>query len=202
MGHPRDICHAVDNSVAGACTGSIGDGNWDRDAYFRTNYRRADNTYWTGGTGVGSWQHNTGLPANAKRFDVYMWEINNRDTVKDGVTVLGPRPSAATGATPVSHGKAVCSPLEGHGAGVVPGGTMPDRRRFTVAIVNCLQQGVNGSASNVTVQEWVDVFLVEPSMGRNRTSASEVYVEVVGRAANSTTTSVQQVKKAVPYLIE
>jgi hypothetical protein len=73
---------------------------------------------------------------------------------------------------------------------------------MTVAIVNCLQQGVNGSATDVAVKEWIDVFLVEPSMGRNRTSASDVYVEVVGRAGNTSTSAVQQVKKAVPYLIE
>jgi hypothetical protein len=202
MGHPRDICHAVDSSVAGACTGSIGNGTWDRDAYFRTNYRRADGTYWSGGTGAGSWQQNTGLSATAKRYDVYIWEVNNRGTIVDGVTVLGQRPPGANGNTPVSHGQAVCSPVAGHGAGVVPGGTAPDRRKMTVAIVNCLQQGVNGSATDVAVKEWIDVFLVEPSMGRNRTSASDVYVEVVGRAGNTSTSAVQQVKKAVPYLIE
>jgi hypothetical protein len=202
MGHPRDICHAAPDSVAGACTGPMGDGNWDRDAYFRTNYRRADGTYWTGGTGAGSWRQNTGLSATAKRYDVYVWEINNRGLVIDGVTVLGAKPAGATGNTPVSHGQAVCSPVEGHGAAVVPGGASPDRRKITVAIVNCLEQGVNGSSNNVQVKEWIDVFLVEPSMGRSRTSAGDVYVEVVGRAGNSTTTSVQQVKKAVPYLIE
>ena len=47
------VGHAV--SATGTCTnGRVGDGNWDRDAYFRSNYRRSDGTYWTGGTGAGT----------------------------------------------------------------------------------------------------------------------------------------------------
>jgi len=199
MGHPRDMCHAAPSGAAGACTGAIGNAAWDRDAYFRVNYRRANGTRWTSA----EWQANTGLPANAKRYDVYKWEIDNRGAVIDGVTVLGPNPPGATGNTNVAYGRPVCSPTEGYGAGTVPDATTPDRRKISVAVVNCMAQGVNGNSTNVQVKEWLDVFLVEPSINRNRTSAGDIYIEVVGRTANASGGSaVQVVKKSVPYLIE
>ena len=203
MGHPRDMCHAVDSAVAGACATAIGDGVWDRDAYFRTNYRRADGTYWTGGTAAGSWQANTGLPANAKRYDVYIWEIQNRGDLVDGVTVLGATPAGATGATNVAYGTPVCSPTEGYGAGVDPTNPAeltPDRRKIIVAVVNCLEESVNGNSVGVQVKDWIEVFLVEPSVNRARTSAGDFYVEVIGGA--DVVNTVQQVEKKVPYLIQ
>lgn len=202
MGHPRDMCHAVDPAVAGACLTAIGDGNWDRDAYFRTNYRRADGTYWTGGTGTGSWQDNTGLPADAKRYDVYIWEIENVGDLVDGVTVLGTTPAGATGSTLVAHGAPVCSTAQGMGAGVDPtdpAELRPDRRKIVVAVVNCLEQGVNGNSVNVQVKDWIEVFLVEPSLNRARTSSGDVYAEVIG---GTEVNEVQQVEKKVPFLIQ
>lgn len=202
MGHPRDMCHAVDSSAAGACTTAMGNGAWDRDAYFRTNYRRSDGTYWTGGSGAGSWQANTGLPANAKRYDVYMWEIANAGDPIDGVTVLGPTPAGATGSTTVSYGSPVCSPTKGYGNGVDPTNPAeltPDRRKIVVAVVNCLAEGVNGNTVGVEVEDWIEVFLVEPSMNRARTQQGDVYVEVIG---GTEVERLQQVEKKVPYLIE
>ena len=203
MGHPRDMCHAADSAAPGACTTAIGNAAWDRDAYFRTNYRRSDGTYWTGGTLAGSWQYNTGLPANAKRYDVYMWEIQNSGDVVDGVTVLGPNPSGATGNTNVAYGTPVCSPTEGYGNGVDPtdpAELTPDRRRIVVAVVNCLEQGVAGNSVGVQVKDWIEVFLVEPSVNRARTSAGDFYVEVIGGIELAST--IQQVEKKVPYLIQ
>ena len=196
MGHPRDMCHAVASGTAGACAGPIGDGNWDRDAYFRTNYRRSDGTYWTGGTGAGSWQGNTGLSSTAKRYDVYVWEMLHRTEVIDGVTILGPTPAGATGSTNVAYGSPVC------GTPSIPGPLTPDRRKLTIAVVNCLEESVNGNSTGVVVKDWLDVFLVEPSINRERTSDGDVYVEVVGRSGNLSNSSAQQIKKAVPYLIE
>lgn len=196
MGHPRDMCHAAPSSASGYCSGPIGDGNWDRDAYFRTNYG------WTGGAAGGSWQAYTGLPATAKRYDVYLWEIANRGRLIGGKIVLGPSPAGATGSTKVAYGESICSASEGMGAPVVPGGAVPDRRKFTVAVVNCLEEGVNGNSTAVDVKQFIDVFLVEPSRNRTRTSAGDVYVEVIGTSGNTTSAAVQQVKKAVPYLIE
>jgi Flp pilus assembly protein TadG len=213
MGHPRDECHAVSND--GVCGGAavqdrMGDGVWDRDAYFRTNYVRADNTYWTGGTGTGSWQANTGLsPTVAKtaanfasRYNVYAWEMAHRDQSIDGVTVLGPRAPGATGSALVTYGKPQCSPTQGFGAGQVPNSTTPDRRRVSMAVVNCVANGVQGSSNNVPVERWIDVFLVEPSLNRSRTNNGDIYVEIIGPTLNGGANASQVVVHQVPYLIK
>lgn len=211
MGHPRDMCHAVDSSVTGACTGPIGDGNWDRDAYFRTNYVRTVasagggvGTFWTGASAstVGSWKSNTGLSATAKRFDVYTWEIAHRGQLIDGVTVLGARDPGATGNTLVSYGLPQCSAAQGYGSGQIPGGTTPDRRRLSVAVVNCIENSVNGNSTNLPVKRWLDVFLVEPSINRQRTNAGDVYVEVIGETQAGGSTAGQVIRREVPYLVK
>lgn len=199
MGHPRDMCHAVDTGVTGACLGPIGNGLWDRDAYFRVNYRRSAGTRWTNA----NWLANTGLGASAMRYDVYAWEIAHIGQTIDGVIVLGPTPPGATGNTKVAYGQPVCSPAEGYGSGVTPSATATDRRKLSVAVVNCTAQGVKGNSTNVLVKDWLDVFLVEPSLNRSRTTTGDIYIEVIGRTNNATDEgAVQLVKKSVPYLIE
>jgi Flp pilus assembly protein TadG len=215
MGYPRDMCHAV--SSAGSCVsgynGRIGDGAWDRDAYFRVNYRRSDGTYWTAGTGTGSWQANTGLsptvtptipgtnspnPNYASRYNVYLWEIAHRTQSVDGVTVLGPRIVSGSGANAMTaYGAPQC------GTGALPGATTPDRRRISVAVVNCQANSVNGNSSGVPVEKWIDVFLVEPSANRERTSDGDVYAEVIAevQSGGNGTTNAQVIKHDVPYLI-
>ena len=199
MGHPRDMCHAVDTGVTGACLGPIGNGLWDRDAYFRVNYKRGNGTRWTNA----NWLANTGLGASTTRYQVYAWEIAHIGQTIDGVTVLGPNPPGASGNTNVAYGKPVCSPTEGYGSGITPSATAPDRRKLSVAVVNCTAQGVKGNSTNVQVKDWLDVFLVEPSLNRSRTSTGDIYVEVIGRTNNATDAgAVQLVKKSVPYIIE
>lgn len=202
MGHPRDMCHAVDSAATGYCSSPIGDGAWDRDAYFRTNYRKSGGGYWTGGTGPGTWRGNTGLSATATRYDVYSWEIVNRGKTIDGVNVLGPNPPGASGNTTVSYGFPVCSPVQGYGGGVVPGLNTVDRRRTAMAVVNCLQNSVNGSSTGVPVLKFVDLFLVEPSVSRARTGQGDVYVEIIGETpAGGAQTAGQVVRRDKPYLI-
>ena len=204
MGHPRDMCHAV--SINGTCSnGRIGDGVWDRDAYFRVNYRRSGTIpYWAGNTGAGTWRGNTGLPANATRYQVYNWEIANRGVTIDGVVVLGANPAGATGNTKVAYGLPVCSPTEGYGTGYVPGGSIPDRRRLSVAVINCAAQSVNGHSVNVQVEKWIEIFLVEPSHNRTsgKTNAGDVYIEVIGETqTGAAATAGQVIRRDVPYLI-
>lgn len=227
MGHPRDLCHAI--SQNGNCAaGRIGNGQWDADAYFRTNYVRtsvgssgeAIGTYWNSA----KWQANTGLsptaprllpgtttpnPAYASRYNVYVWEIANRynsvtNNVVDGVRVLDPRPAGATGNTLVSHGKPVCSGLQGYGNGQVPNSTTPDRRRISVAVVNCVANSVNGNSVGVPVEKWIDVFITEPSIMRARTSDGDMYVEIIDEAlaGGSGSTAGQVIRHDVPYLIK
>lgn len=181
MGYPRDICHAVDSAVAGYCGSTIGNGTWDIDAYFYVNYNGASHA-------------NAGLPANATRYDVYKWEMANAGSAINGQAVLGPR--TVSGALK-SRGAPYCSP-----PGLTPGGNVPDRRRMSLAVVNCTANSVNGNSTNVPVQKWVDMFLVEPSLNRARTSAGDVYVEVIGESASSGDgTAGQVVQRNVPYLV-
>ena len=198
MGHPRDMCHAVDSAVTGACAGPIGNGLWDRDAYFRTHYKKAG-VGWT----QSEWRTNTGLGASATRYQVYQWEIANRGTVVDGVAILGPSPAGASGNTPVAYGSPVCSASEGYGTGVIPAATVVDRRRVSVAVVNCTQHSVNGSVNGLPVVKWIDVFLVQPSLNRARTNAGDIYAEVIGETASGAAgqTAGQVVKRDTPYLV-
>ena len=214
MGYPRDMCHAV--SLNGSCTnGRVGDGSWDRDAYFRVNYMRsvagsggAAGTRWT----AAQWQANTGLSPSvaatasnyASRYNVYNWEINHRDQVIDGVTILGQRAVGANGNTLVSYGKPQCSAAQGYGTGQVPNSTTPDRRRISVAVVNCTANNVHGNSTNIPVEKWIDVFLVEPSLNRARTNQGDIYVEVIGEAlaGGSGSTAGQVIRHDVPDLIK
>ncbi|MEO6248350.1 MAG: pilus assembly protein TadG-related protein [Sphingomicrobium sp.] len=207
MGHPRDMCHAVASGTTGECTGPIGNGLWDRDAYFRTHYLRSDGTRWTSA----NWQANTGLSPSvaptaanyASRYNVYKWEIANRGIAIDGVTVLASSPPGASGNTLVAYGLPQCSASEGYGTGIVPAATVVDRRRISVAVVNCTQQNVHGAANGLTVVKWVDMFLVQPSLNRARTNAGDVYAEVIGETQSGAAgqTAGQVVKRDTPYLV-
>lgn len=218
MGHPRDMCHAVPSGTTGMCTGPVGDGAWDRDAYFRTNYLRtvagaggAAGTRWSSA----NWQANTGLSPSvavtasnyASRYNVYKWEIANRGTTVDGVVVLGPRVVSGNGASAfTAYGQPVCSNAQTppNGTGQIPGANTPDRRRLSVAVVNCAANGVNGNSTNVPVQQWIEIFLVEPSINRgSATNAGDVYAEVIGVSqAGAGATAGQVIRRDVPYLVK
>jgi hypothetical protein len=207
MGYPRDLCHAI--SQAGNCTnGRIGNASWDRDAYFRVNYRRSGSpAFWTAGSGTTahSWQANTGLPSNATRYQVYSWEIAHRGQAIDGVTILGPRTTSGSGASAnKSYGSPQCSPSQGYGSGQVPDSRTPDRRRISVAVVNCTAENVHGNSTEVSVEKWIEVFLVEPSLARQRTNAGDIYVEVIGETptGGGGGTGGQVIRHDVPYLIK
>lgn len=209
MGHPRDMCHAYDNSCA---KGRIGDAKWDRDAYFRTNY----------GWNRTQWETNTGLTENAAktrptRYEVYDWEITNRGRDIGGKIVLGSTPAGASGNTLVSYGSPVCSSTEGRAPPSVPGGTVVDRRRFSVAVVNCTSNSVNGNSTNVPVRKWIEIFVVEPSLQRaaltrsvggvtykrTDTGQGDLYVEIIGETTSGGrgSTSGQVVRRDTPYLV-
>lgn len=209
MGHPRDICHTVDSSVTGNCASTpIGNGVWDRDAYFRTNYLRGNGTRWNST----NWRTNTNLSTAvatsavnyASRYNVYAWEIANRGMTVDGVTVLGPNPPGASGSTLVSYGTPVCSQAQSpsYGTGTVPDLNTPDRRRTAMAVVNCQQYSVNGNSTNVPVLKFVDLFLTEPSVARHNTGQGDVYVEIIGETpAGGAQTAGQVIRRDKPFLI-
>jgi len=208
MGMPRDKCHSVSPE---SCTrGRIGDGNWDRDLYFFVNHKTEyptapaspDGT-WITIPSLATWAAANGYTTtglnptinNITRYDVYKWEISAPSLAsyidksvlaKSGKTtdyMNYPTPQAATG-LPASANQ-------------------PDRRLISMAVVNCTQQDVHGQSQNVLVAKWVELFLVEPSLTRDRTVKGDIYVEVIREtnAGGNAPTNAQVVKRDVPYLV-
>jgi Flp pilus assembly protein TadG len=200
MGHPRDKCHAVDVGTTDECTGPVGDGDWDANAYFKVNYNWTE-ANWRSATGYAS-------PNKPTRYAVYQWEIANRGTSFSSSTVL-PTGNQSVGGAYDRFARPICGPLQGYGAngsGMVPGGSTVDRRRISAAVLNCNANSVNGGSNTVyPVLKWIEFFLVEPSVNRDRTDANDVYVEVIGEttlAGSGGATAGQVTARDVPYLIE
>jgi len=85
-----------------------------------------------------------------------------------------------------------------------PSETTLDRRKASLAVINCVQQSVNGHSVNVETIKWVDIFLVEPSIDRttNRTSKDEIYIEVIGETETAGNGNQGQlIRRDVPYLV-
>ena len=64
MGYPMDICHYP---LGGGGCSRLGNGNWRRDLYFKTNHPGLSNA------NDSNWQTVTGLPVNASWYDIYNW---------------------------------------------------------------------------------------------------------------------------------
>lgn len=231
MGHPRDKCHAVADGDTGNCkgpNGQFGDGDWDRDTYFRVHYVRTIDdpnttaneigTRWTGT----EWRANLGSAAiqdldgdgtksrtidQITRYEVYKWEEANLGNTVDGVVVLDDIDyNESNGAAVAVRHKAqsICSAQHGYTPVSVP-----DRRLMSVAVVNCSQQGVSGNSTNVLVTQWIDVFLPQVAADRNYngnhfTGKDELYVEIV--RANTTRATGSSggitIRRDVPYLVK
>ncbi|MEO5774031.1 MAG: pilus assembly protein TadG-related protein [Sphingomicrobium sp.] len=201
MGYPRDKCHAI--SQNGLCSGDkIGDKAWDRNAYFQVNYGWT-NAQWTGFLATGS--SPVATPASATRYDVYRWEIANKGSTFGTKTILASRAYGSGGNPETDFDSPVCSPLQGYGNGLTPGGATVDRRRISTAVINCHARDVHGGGNTVyPVLKWVEMFLVEPSVNRDRTDANDVYAEMIGETTlgSAGSTSGQVVRRDVPYLIK
>lgn len=213
MGHPRDKCHAV--SINGVCTygggtaTKIGNGQWDRNAYFRVNYGWASADWLTYvNQGVVSARITTATPT---RYEVHNWEIANRGASIGGRTILGTRSWGSGGNPPTDFDQPICSALQSPStSGIVPGGANVDRRRISAAVINCDARDVNGGGPTAyTVLKWVEMFLVEPSLNRGsggsqRTDPNDVYVEIIGETqlVGAGVTAGQVTRRDVPYLIE
>lgn len=207
MGHPRDKCHSVASGTTGECTGPVGNGDWDRGAYFYVNYGW-DASQWQANLALGTNPVAAGSIATVTRYRVYQWEIDNRGATIGGRTIL-PTGNQSVGGAYDRFDRPICGPLQGYGAagsGLVPGGSTVDRRRISAAILNCTANSVNGGGSTVyPVLKWIEFFLVEPSLNRDRTDANDVYVEVIGETSlfgSGGATAGQVTNRDVPYLIE
>ena len=196
MGYPRDLCHAV--SLTGSCsTGILGNGAWDIDAYFHVNYG------WNRSQWMANTEDSDGNPLAAtaadvpgvSRYEVYLWEMANPSQV------AVPQPIGATGLN--GYARPVC-----RSPGIVPTMTVPDRRRISVAVVNCRAENIRGAGTGVHVVDWLDVFLVEPALARGngpnaRSTNGDIYVEVIQKTSSGTSGTVagQVTERAVPHLI-
>ena len=203
MGHPRDLCHAISN--AGSCVGGrIGTGDWDINAYWRSNY----GANYAGQVSAATYgSQPKGYPT---RYQVYQWEIDdyaNRLNSKAGAS------SKTAYSRPVIG---TCLATTTAPYGLVPGGTTIDRRRISSAVVNCKALNVKGSETNLPVLKWIDVFLVEPSIARTKcdggsaacntkySDKTDLYVEMIGETSSGAAgnTAGQVIKRDVPYLIK
>jgi len=205
MGHPRDICHAVSN--VGECVynsqsqSRIGSGSWDRYAYFRShrgvltfNPEYPEITDATTNAQIDTLMQGWFGTTTPTRYQVYEWEMR----AANRATRLQTWDNNQTGNNKRrAFGQPVCT-----SPGLGPTATTLDRRILTAAVVNCNESGVSGRTTGITVKHWIELFLVEPSVPRDRTEATDLYVEVIRETDNSTGTAIQAVKKSVPYLIE
>jgi Flp pilus assembly protein TadG len=187
MGYPRDMCHAIDTT--GSCSsGIIGDGIWDRNAYFRSHrdfgYALGFDISATFGT------------STPTRYQVYKYEAAN------AATRLIDNNGARVGPALTARPKAYCT-----SPGVPVGTTAIDRRVIPMAVINC-GSGINGASGPHDPIAWVDVFLPEPSVRRRvgsttYTEASDVYIEVIGATSlgGGGSTAAQLIRRDVPYLV-
>ena len=221
MGHPRDICHAVQDGDPGNCRNDpFGDGAWDRDAYFRTHFvRSVDTTNGVAGTSwnTADWQRElgealtdtdgNGTPdrpiTELTRYEVYKWEEDHAAQTVDGVVILADTPAGASGNTLTTRNAAVCGPATSNGAG----SAAFERRLMSVAVINCSRHDVRGHSTDVPVRRFIDVFLVQPSYSRGsggkHSKMDEIYVEIVRSteiAGNGNAPAL--VRNDLPYLVK
>jgi hypothetical protein len=187
MGYPHDLCHS--GKLSEQTCGIVGNGNWDRDAYFRVNY----------GWDHAAWMSNTGLPADAARYDVYLWEIDNPNVAGKGIGVAQPIPG--------SPGQAAFSYPATGVAGIGQNSTQPDRRTIAVAVLNCNALNAHGKTRDVPVPSWLKVFLVEPAIKRGSgtdlyTDTKDIYVEFIEKSKAQDDDFSEVVRRDVPYLIK
>ncbi|MCM8557963.1 pilus assembly protein TadG-related protein [Sphingomicrobium sediminis] len=220
MGHPRDICHAI--SVDGDCgtteiSRRFGDGNWDRDMYFEVNHA-ALTAAQTGGdwklipslrtfvtnsgaadadgiNGTSALELASYLP-NISRYQIYLWEASDATLRASYQTSTGGGPGNSGGPL-YNFAEPKCA------AGLAPTATRLDRRVTAVAVINCEAQGVNGKEKGVPVEKWVEVFIVQPSLNRDRTAASDLYVEPIREvdAGGNDVQSAQVIRRDTPLLL-
>jgi len=210
MGHPRDLCHSY-NGVNWVCgtksNGRIGTGDWDINAYWRSNH----GANYAGEVSAATYgSQPKGYPT---RYQVYQWEMDNY------TTRLNPKPGSG-GKTAYSKPVAgTCLATASSPYGIVPSTAVADRRRLSIAVLNCKALGIGGHENDQPVLKWVDVFLVEPSFNRTKCKAggpgssscndkysdkTDIYVEIIGetQSGSAGATAGQVVRRDVPYLIK
>lgn len=187
------MCHAFSADNLGACpNGRIGDGDWDRYAYFRSNSVNYPSI--VDAASMNAFLTSTFGTTTPSRYQVYRWEMTN-----SGLRLN----SQFAGASLNAYSRP--EDLSGEPGGIIPNETNIDRRILSVAVINCTAEGVSGHTTGANIKKWIDIFLVQPSVARSvpKTENGDVYIELIGETQNATDEgAVQLVKKSVPYLIE
>ena len=122
----------------------------------------ADTAHWQGGGLDAYWQANHGgLPPAPfpTRYAAYRYEIDN---------ALVPDKSSGGGedGNPTCASSSIDNPQR-------------DRRRLIVAVINCVEQGINGAVNDVPVIAFADMFLTEP-VGIDATNEDDIWAEMLG----------------------
>lgn len=187
MGYPRDLCHAMEDSKQNCADGFIGTGAWDINAYWWANY----GTAWAGAvtTSVTGRSYPT-------RYEIYKWEQIGSNSAT--VTTPNGSPNWRNYRTPICRTPAASS------------SNVPDRRVIPIAVIDCSTLGNGGGSKTVSPIDWMDVFLVEPSLNRTGTGtgnpvftqAGDFYGEVIGRTGQGVGGSgAQTIRRDKPYLV-
>jgi Flp pilus assembly protein TadG len=176
MGLPRDLCHYT--SFGAACTGGA-DGRYGDGIWARVDYFNKNHP---GGERPPN-------PSTVTRYQTYKWEIAQNNMPHDSSI-----PPTSDGDK--QFGRPICS--TGTADGI-------DRRVLTVAVVkNC--SSLSGASTRVIVDEWVDLFLVEPVVDSrgNGAIADSIYMEIIGPsrlAGAGGGAAAQLIRRDVPYLV-
>jgi len=177
MGLPRDLCHYETFNGTGWCGGTENTGRFGNKVWAIRDYFRENH-------GMASLP--SGITSSSTRYEVYNWEIDNSSIPNTGTT-------GGQRGTPVCYNGS-------------PAGGDRDRRKLTIAVVtNC--SSLNGTSQPVVIQDWIDVFLVEPASDedkRHNAYKDSIYFEVIKKSdlAGDGTYASQQIRRDVPYLME
>jgi hypothetical protein len=159
IGLPHDTCF---DTVGCSPYSRFGDGVWDYDTYVDTNHGNGD-----GVLGLGEDSHLTPhIPTKyaGTRYGVYVAEI----AAANGGDILVNRDET---------GVAQCSNNVS---------TDPRRRVVYAAAIDCTENPISGRATNVPVQEFVEIFMTEPvGPGTGSPKKFEIWGEVIGTAGLS-----------------
>jgi Flp pilus assembly protein TadG len=179
MGLPRDLCHYMTFNGTGLCSGGGGTGRFGDGVWDRFDYFTTNH-----GSDSTNWPSDW---STITRYNTYLWELGDYGSGGSLPTVTGQK----------------SSPMCFKGNSALED---PSRRVMTVAIVtNCAD--LNGTSKPANIQDWIDVFLVEPSTDdaqRHNAFKDAIYLEVIGpsRLAGDGSYASQEVRRDVPYLVQ
>ncbi len=150
MGMPRDTTFTQPPANQGIDEPRFGNGQWNCDKYWKANHGGAS-LAGCEGPATNTWT----------RFDIYRHEIDS-----------GKIPSSGNTGS-VEDGNPQC-----YGGSTTPN-DLPDRRVLFLAVINCVEQGINGNESNVPTVAFIRTFMTEPVADPSGSAGSDVVLEIV-----------------------